>query len=163
MIRGRPPVALEIRFWQQVAKRTDDQCWLWIGAKDKDGYGKIKTRDRKTIRPHRLSWEIHRGPVPEGMQVCHDCPGKDNPSCVNPSHLWLGTSKDNCLDSFRKGRTPTQGEQCKQTKLSAFTVEFIRVLYDSGEYSQGELAKIFNLNFSHIHKIVLRKIWKHLG
>ncbi len=86
------------RFFHKVDKASD--CWGWLAGKDKDGYGKIKVSG-KTVQAHRLSWNIHNGSVPEGVHVLHHC---DNPSCVNPDHLFLGTHLDNMHDRDAKGR-----------------------------------------------------------
>lgn len=77
-------------------------CWIWIGGKDKDGYGKIK-RYGKNIRAHRLFYEHHVGSIPEGLFVIHSC---DNPSCVNPKHLRPATQLENEQDKDNKGRRP---------------------------------------------------------
>ena len=79
---------------------TIDVCWEWNANKDRDGYGRISDR-KKQYKSHRVSWEICYGPIPEGLLVLHKC---DNPSCVNPNHLFLGTHKDNTIDMFNKGR-----------------------------------------------------------
>jgi len=86
------------RFFRKVDKTGS--CWNWLAGKDKDGYGKIKIA-RKDLRAHRVSWEIHNGIIPGGLLVLHRC---DNPSCVNPSHLFLGTALDNNRDRDAKGR-----------------------------------------------------------
>lgn len=94
------PVPLEKRFWNFVEK--SEGCWKWKGAKFKGGYGSIcKSCARATISAHRVSWEIHHGPIQEGMSVLHHC---DNPECTNPEHLFLGTQSDNLRDMANKGR-----------------------------------------------------------
>ncbi len=86
-------------------------CWQWMRCLSPKGYGKIFDRG-KHKRAHRISWEIYHGPIPSNLLVCHTC---DNPSCVNPNHLFLGTQKDNRVDCSTKGRTFNQKKtQCKR-------------------------------------------------
>lgn len=92
------PIPIEIRFWKKVEKTND--CWLWIAGKYPDGYG-VFWNGTTYDGAHRISWELHYGEIPKGMLVCHTC---DNPPCVNPEHLWIGTKKDNNNDRTKKGR-----------------------------------------------------------
>ena len=89
------------RFWSSVEKTTS--CWLWRGNKSGRGYGNLWVAG-VYILAHRLSYELHSGPIPHGLLVLHDCPDGDNPLCVNPDHLWIGTQQDNVHDMFRKQR-----------------------------------------------------------
>ena len=99
------------RFWENVSKT--ETCWVWIGHRKETNYGVISEGKRKG-RPksaHRYSWEIHNGPIPEGLCVLHRC---DNPPCVNPEHLFLGTLADNAQDMLAKGRGrwgPNRGKE----------------------------------------------------
>ncbi|MBP8196936.1 MAG: HNH endonuclease [Chromatiaceae bacterium] len=90
---------VEDKFWDRVV-RTDG-CWQWKGAKKASGYGKLSPSAGVFLVAHRIAWEIHNGPIPEGLFVCHHC---DNPECTNPEHLFLGTPQDNMDDKVRKGR-----------------------------------------------------------
>lgn len=88
-------------FFKKVSKpRLKNNCWIWIGAKDKDGYGRFGSY-KIWGNAHKASYIFHKGIIPKGMCVLHTC---DNPSCVNPKHLWLGTNKDNMQDKIKKGR-----------------------------------------------------------
>ena len=110
----------------------------------------------KEVRAHRVSWELHRGPIPEGMSVLHKC---DNPPCVNPEHLFLGTQKDNAEDCRVKRRT-TCGEKDPRHKLTSKDVEGIRELRNSSNMSYRKLSKMFGVDRSTIIKIVSGKTWK---
>tara|TARA_R110000737_G_scaffold340221_1_gene362858 strand:- start:1016 stop:1408 length:393 start_codon:yes stop_codon:yes gene_type:complete len=95
---------LHIRFWEGVAKAEGNKCWEWMGSKDINGYGKLSIGGRDAnfdIRAHRLSYEMRFGPIKPQNLICHTC---DNPSCVNPNHLFEGTQVDNMRDMSRKGR-----------------------------------------------------------
>ena len=89
----------EDRFWAKVDKTGD--CWVWTGALTHSGYGKFKVRSYKVVLAHRWAYEVTHGPIPAGLFVCHRC---DVPSCVRPSHLFVGTQTDNMKDAAAKGR-----------------------------------------------------------
>jgi hypothetical protein len=96
-------VSLVTRFWLKVDRRGDNECWLWTASTTGNGYGQFSPtcHPPKTGYAHRFSYELHYGPIPAGMLVCHTC---DNPRCVNPKHLFLGTHQDNATDMKQKGR-----------------------------------------------------------
>lgn len=143
------------RFWKHV--RKTESCWLWTGSIKSHGYGKIGI-DGKSIRAHRYAYELFRGPIPEGLIVCHKC---DNRACVNPDHLFLGTFADNNADTKKKGRS-AWGEKNVNAKLSCYHVSQIRKLYNSGKYSFRELGKLYNVTGTLVWCIVRNKIWKRI-
>jgi hypothetical protein len=142
------------RFWKFVAKT--DSCWLWTANRDNKGYGRL---DRTLA--HRLSWEIAHGPIPDGLFVCHNCPGGDNPACVNPDHLFLGTQADNMKDAGLKRRLP-HGSSQHNAKLTEAAVCEIRSRYASGDSTQQELADEFGVTNGNISVIINRKSWRHV-
>ena len=98
--KPRPPrVPDEVRFWRHVKK--SDGCWEWTAGNNGHGYGWATRYRQLSVAAHRFSWEMHFGPIPPGLIVCHHC---DNPPCVRPDHLFVGTYKDNMQDCVRKGR-----------------------------------------------------------
>jgi hypothetical protein len=101
----RQPAPIEERFWQNVEQSSDPNgCWIWTGHTS-SGYGSLYDPEKRNqIGAHRVSWQIHHGPIPHGLWVLHNCPTGDNPRCVNPAHLWLGTVEDNVADMVAKGR-----------------------------------------------------------
>lgn len=141
--------SLAERFWRRVDKSA--RCWTWTGSTDK-GYGQIGGPNRSVLSAHRVSWELHNGPVPDGLFVCHRC---DNPGCVNPAHLFVGTPKDNSRDMVAKGRSCI-GERNGQSKLSGDDVLFIVDMVSDG-IPQWSVAKMFGISQAHVSNIWRRK------
>ena len=158
-----PPYrSLAERFWEKVDVRGPDDCWEWKAAQTKDGYGSIGVGNQKTDKAHRVSWQLHNGPIPEGLHVLHNC---DNPSCVNPKHLHLGTNADNVREKVERGRHPClsfPGERNGNAKLTVDQVIEIRRQYADCGTSQVDLAEIFGVTYQLIWRIVHRKCWKHV-
>jgi hypothetical protein len=158
-IPRRPPAprqeVLASRFWSKVDIRDDDECWEWLAYQDPDGYGRINTvssttaSGRKASLAHRVAWDLTSGPIPEGMFVCHRC---DNPSCVNPGHLFLGWPADNAHDMASKGRHG-------HAVLTAEDVLWIRELYSNGDWTEREIANEFGVARATINMVVTRKTW----
>ncbi len=150
---------LKSRLEERFTKLGEDECWLWQGSLDKKGRGRIRVNGRLD-RPHRISYLIYEGPIPEGKCVCHRC---DVPACVNPNHLFLGTKGENNTDRNKKGRTRTgdfRGEKGPAAKLTEEQVLEIRRLYP--KLSQSQLAQKFGVCQMTISWIVRRKRWAHI-
>lgn len=148
----------EQRFWFHVDKSGPGGCWIWKGSKDVLGYG--RTKDGKTQRfAHRISWEIaHRRAIPEGMCVCHAC---DNPPCVNPDHLWLGTSAENTRDMVSKGRHlrgKRNGENNPRAILTDGAVRDIR----ASKLKPRELSVKYGVSESSIRDVMAMRRWAHV-
>lgn len=135
------------RFLTKVRKTPS--CWVWTAYKNPNGYGRFRIGKKKETA-HRASWTIFKGQIPVGYQVLHTC---DNPSCVNPGHLFLGTHLSNMRDMVSKGRHITP------RKLTSSQVSEIKKLYESDNYYQREIAVLFNVSQALIAKIILGKRW----
>lgn len=144
------------RFLNKI-KSGASGCWDWIAAKNKKGYGYIKLRKkRKNEMAHRMSWLLFKGDIPNGLYVLHKC---DNPSCVNPDHLFLGTQNDNMKDMAKKGRATgnkIRNGPYPNSKLNWEKVTQIR----KSEKKRSILAKKYNVDFSTIYNIQKNKTWK---
>lgn len=151
----------EQAFAARVNKTGAGECWLWTGGKTKHGYGQLRVNSRKMLA-HRFSWEHHNGHIPKGEGhhgtcVLHRC---DNPSCVNPDHLWLGTQADNIADREAKGRgVRLEGEAHGNAKLTE--PEVIAILADTR--SQSKIAADYGVDQTTISQIKCRKTWKHVA
>lgn len=154
------------RYLSKVQRSSDpDGCWTWTGAKDGDGYGIFwdgtyrESGRGNYVRITRWTYKQFVGPIPDGKQLCHTC---DNPSCVNPAHLFPGTSKDNHVDREAKGR----GRRCHGSthvgsKLTEEQVLAIRAERAAGA-SQADLAAKHSVSTALVSKIVNRKVWTHI-
>ena len=137
----------------------DNGCWNYLGSKDKDGYGVFGHTRNKQIRAHRASYEYFIGKIEEGLFVCHKC---DNPSCINPNHLFAGTPKENAEDMSRKKRSRDQrGIKHNLAKLSEEDVLLIRQMRADGG-SLKFIAKQFDICFQQVSSISKRVSWTHI-
>ena len=147
------------RFWSKTLVRPPKECWEWQGYKGTGGYGQVSFNGKRTTA-HRVAWELSQGSISDGLVVCHHC---DNPACVNPAHLFLGTPADNLGDARQKGRwRAPAGEQQGQAKLTNEQVIAIRRRYGAGDVTQKQLAPFYGITASSVSRIIRREGWKHL-
>lgn len=148
-----------VRFWDKVAIRGSDDCWEWGAGCFADGYGAFRVSG-KMLRAPRCSYTQVFGTIPVGLLVCHKC---DNPKCVNPNHLFLGTNADNTRDMALKGRRAVfSGESHGHAKLTENDVLVIRAEYSGGGVAQRDLARRYNVRQQAISRVVTKKTWGHI-
>lgn len=144
--------------------KKDNGCWEWQGGKSGDGYGAIKDPgNRRQFSTHRRSYEEFKGEIPKGMLVCHSC---DNILCCNPDHLFLGTAKENTLDSVKKARWAKRffdqdGSKNHMSKLSEKEVLNIKMMLRDG-VKMVEISKKFNINAKTLQNIKSDVNWRHV-
>ncbi len=140
---GPKPIDPTIRFWSKVQKGLPDQCWIWTAGKQGKGYGQFYRAKREPIGAHRYSWELANGrPVPAGMQVMHSC---DNPPCVNPAHLSVGTCADNLRDCADKGRNPGNRTKDRSYVRTKWAPEIVKAMRDQG-MTYREIGDALNIS-----------------
>jgi len=173
---------------RRIDKRGDNECWEWQGARIHFGYGAFKLRG-KSVKAHRVAWELANGPIPSGLFVCHRC---DNPPCCNPNHLFLGTHADNTADMVAKGRAVAgdrhhsvvhpeclargnrhwtrtrpqnlrRGASHPRAKLSEDDVRAIRATYALGGVRQVDLADKYGVPQTAISQVIRRATWKEVA
>ena len=150
------PAALELTLREQLyrsLRKTKNGCWLWTLSVTSSGYGQMYV-GRVAAPAHRMSWIVHNGPIPKGIFVCHKC---DNPRCINPDHLFLGSHSDNMGDMTRKGRS-TRGSKNPRAKFTEAQIQEIR----SSKKSRKELAEKYGVWPETIWGIRTRRYWKHV-
>lgn len=161
----RPTATLVERLWASV-KKIDGGCWIWTRATDPNGYGRLGTgtrskkavKTRRTILAHRLSYELANGPLPANLDVCHRC---DNPSCVNPAHLFAGTHQDNMADMVSKSRQ-CLGSRNGHSKLTELQVAEIKKRLRGGD-KHVDIANSYGVNRTLIVMISTGRRWRHVA
>lgn len=158
------------RFWKKVNKGTDNECWVWNARKNHDGYGEFWYNNH-TVKAHRMSWLLHNGLIPDDKCILHRC---DNPPCVNPKHLWIGSLKDNTRDMISKSRqnfvgdfrhlprNDYHGEDRSNAKLNDEKVMLMRRLHKKSGLSTRKLAKMFSIGKSVAWSVIAQSRWKHI-
>jgi hypothetical protein len=144
------------RFWSKVAPARSG-CWEWTASRHSGGYGQFRFGGTMVLA-HRHAWELTSGLIPDGLSVCHTC---DNPICVNPAHLFLGTHADNSADMVQKDRS-TFGARNSTTRLTDDDVRTIRRLAADGE-TQRQIAKRFGVGQQTINALLLGRTWRRVA
>lgn len=154
---GRPRTQVDEDDRSERASQLDpDACWFSTRKPTTNGYDRLSVHGERH-GAHRLMYELIFGVIPPGLFVCHAC---DNPACINPRHLWLGTAADNRADCVEKGRH-TRGTSHHAAKLNEANVRSIRKAHDQGA-TERELAEHFGVSLRTIHAVITRKTWKHV-
>lgn len=150
----------EERFWARVDKNGPNGCWIWLGCRDKWGYGDMSVRS-KHIQSHRFAWKLLRGD-PGKLDCLHKC---DNPPCCNPDHIYLGTDADNIRDMHARGRALV-GERSPKAKLTEAAVRAIRREYNGSTRGKpsnaAELAARYGVRRGTIVQVAKGTLWAHL-
>jgi hypothetical protein len=145
--------SIAARFWKRVSK-SESGCWQWTAARNNNGYGffRIGGRAGKAHLAHRVSFTIHKGQIPPGLCVCHSC---DNPACVNPAHLWLGTHAANHADRSSKGRSIGMMPHAKLNRRSVLEIR-------ASKESQRKLAARYGVSNQLVGMVRNRQRWSHV-
>lgn len=164
--RGAQRQDIAERFSRKFEPCPMSGCWLWTGALDDDGYGRVLV-DGRNSKAHRVAYTLHKGAIPEGLYVCHRC---DTPACVNPVHLFVGTAADNAADMDAKGRRravaprkPQRGSASARARLTEAVVLDLRTRYARGEriHQPSEAARL-GVAVSVLNRALHGHTWKHV-
>lgn len=158
---GTPRVDVSLRFWDKVSfARGAEGCWHWEAGKTPLGYGMVSV-DGVCRKAHRVAWKLAYGEDPGAMCVCHSC---DNPMCVRPSHLFLGTKADNSRDMEAKGRSYKGGAKCppRGPRLTPDIVRELRTRHAFGGFNKKQAARDLGVTYSTVLDAVSGRTWGHL-
>lgn len=157
---NKPRKSFAERFWSKVDASSLTGCWIWLGGHTNVGYGLIRAPEgKRNMLAHRASYEMHHGPIPDGMLVCHTC---DNPRCVRPDHLFVGAPKTNTQDAVRKGRI-SHGVGRPLAKLTDEMVRQIRARYAPGYGNAARLGREYGVDGQTIRDAALGLAWRHVS
>jgi len=152
---------LEDRFWRMVDKKSESECWKWQGQILASGYGRISLGSKKdgAEGAHRVSWKIfNKTSIPDGMFVMHKC---DNPSCVNPHHLSIGTPKENTADMIAKGRKRTVAPKGEGNGKSLLNEEKVRIIRSS-TLNHAALGRELGVSPNCVRGVRIGRTWTHI-
>lgn len=150
--------SISCRFWSKVNKKSINDCWIWKSYCNKFGYGSFYIKEQ-FYRAHRIAYSLKYGKIPKGIFVLHRC---DNPSCVNPNHLFLGTQSDNMRDASQKSHFPLRkGIKNSRAKLTENDIKKIRQLLEQGMF-QKDIGNLFGITQGMIGFIKRGLSWNHI-
>jgi len=148
------------RFYSLINYNGEDECWDWKRNLPPTGVYPVLRINHRNISVNRLSYFLYYGEFDESLLVCHTC---DNPKCVNPHHLFLGTTRDNTLDMIKKGRDKICGEKNIKAKITEKDVLRIRELFATGSMTVLDISAKYPINPETIGKIISGRLWKNVG
>jgi hypothetical protein len=143
---------------QNYIPEPNSGCWLWAGRLCGGGYGSLKV-DGRRCQAHRASWEFHIGPIPAGLLACHKC---DNPPCINPSHIFLGTHRDNLRDMVAKGRVCKNNPSHRELYYSKVSVDDVRAIRADRRFYR-EISAEYGISIRQVCGIKTRSSWAHVA
>lgn len=151
---------LEERFWKKVSKGKKTECWEWIGNQSPAGYGRIQRGGKNSphLNAHRVSYELHNGKIPDGYVVMHKC---DNPSCVNPNHLSLGTPRQNTQDMIHKGRQVVVAPLGVENGKSILNPDLVKYIRKSVK-NNAELGRELGVSINAVRGVRIGRTWSHV-